>query len=49
MRRLTLGIVSTISAVVLLFSYRTSLTSTPPAPAGGAAPGVVPDDTTVDE
>ena len=46
MRRLTLWIVSTVSAVVLLFSYRTSTGGTPPAPlAGAAAPGIVSDDT----
>lgn len=44
MRRLTLWIVSTIAAVVLLFSYRTSLGGTPPPPVAGAAPGVVPED-----
>jgi uncharacterized protein with FMN-binding domain len=43
MRRLTLWIVSTIAAVVLLLSYRTSLGGTKPAPVTGAAPGVVPD------
>lgn len=43
MRRLTLWIVSTIAAVVLLLSYRTSLGGTPPAPVTAAAPGVVPD------
>ena len=45
MRRLTIWIVSTITAVVLLFSYRTSLGGAPPAPVAGAAPGIVPDDT----
>ena len=45
MRRLTLWIVSTIAAVVLLFSYRTSLGGALPAPVTGAAPGIVPDDT----
>jgi uncharacterized protein with FMN-binding domain len=43
MRRLTLWIVSTIAGVVLLFSYRTSLGGTPPAPVTGAAPGIVPE------
>ncbi|MEV6845688.1 FMN-binding protein [Actinoplanes sp. NPDC051411] len=43
MRRLTLWIVSTIAAVVLLLSYRTSLGGTPPSPVTGAAPGVVPE------
>jgi len=42
MRRMTLWIVSTIAAVVLLFSYRTSLgASVPPAAADAAAPGIV--------
>jgi uncharacterized protein with FMN-binding domain len=45
MRRLTIWIVSTISAVVLLLSYRTSLGGTPPASTTGAAPGIVPDAT----
>ena len=46
MRRLTLWIVVTVTAVVLLFSYRTSLGGAPPAPlAGAAAPGIVPDTT----
>jgi uncharacterized protein with FMN-binding domain len=45
MRRLTVWIVSTIAAVVLLLSYRTSLGGTPPAPVTGAAPGIVPDAT----
>jgi uncharacterized protein with FMN-binding domain len=44
MRRITLWIVSTIAAVVLLFSYRTSLGgAAPPAVPGAAAPGIVPD------
>ena len=45
MRRITLWIVSTIAAVVLLFSYRTSLGAGPTAApvAGAAAPGIVPD------
>jgi len=44
MRRITLWIVSTIAALVLLFSYRTSLGgSVPSAAAGAAAPGIVPD------
>jgi uncharacterized protein with FMN-binding domain len=43
MRRITLWIVSTIAAVVLLFSYRTSLGGSVPSPAAGAAaPGIVP-------
>ncbi|UQU61761.1 FMN-binding protein [Couchioplanes caeruleus] len=43
MRRLTLWIVSTIAAVVLLLSYRTSLGGpAPSAAAGAAAPGIVP-------
>jgi hypothetical protein len=46
MRRVTLWIVSTIAAVVLRFSYRTSLGGTKPAPAAGAAAGIVPDGTT---
>lgn len=45
MRRVTLWIVSTIAAVVLLFSYRTSLGGAKPAPAAGAAAGIVPDGT----
>jgi uncharacterized protein with FMN-binding domain len=46
MRRLTLWIVSTVAAVVLLFSYRTSLGGATPSPnAGAAAPGIVPDST----
>jgi uncharacterized protein with FMN-binding domain len=43
MRRITLWIVSTVAAVVLLFGYRTSLGGTVPSAAGAAAPGVVPD------
>jgi uncharacterized protein with FMN-binding domain len=44
MRRITLWIVTTIAAVVLLFSYRTSLGgSVPGATSAAAAPGVVPD------
>jgi uncharacterized protein with FMN-binding domain len=44
MRRITLWIVSTMAAVVLLFSYRTSLGASVPRPAApAAAPGVVPD------
>jgi uncharacterized protein with FMN-binding domain len=43
MRRLTLWIVSTIAAVVLLLSYRTSLGGTKPPPVTGAAPGIVPE------
>jgi len=48
MRRITLALVSTVTALVLLFSYRTSLGSSLPgsAPAAAAAPGVVPDPTT---
>ncbi|WP_199509713.1 FMN-binding protein [Nucisporomicrobium flavum] len=43
MRRLTLWIVSTVAAVVLLLSYRTSLGGpAPSAAAGAAAPGIVP-------
>ncbi|BCJ49434.1 FMN-binding protein [Actinoplanes sp. NBRC 14428] len=43
MRRLTLWIVSTIAAVVLLFSYRTSLGApAPTAVPSAAAPGIVP-------
>jgi uncharacterized protein with FMN-binding domain len=42
MRRMTLWIVSTIAAVVLLFSYRTSLGGSVPArDTGAAAPGIV--------
>jgi uncharacterized protein with FMN-binding domain len=44
MRRITLWIVTTIAAVVLLFSYRTSLGgSVPSATPAAAAPGVVPE------
>jgi uncharacterized protein with FMN-binding domain len=43
MRRVTLWIVSTVAAVVLLFSYRTSLGGAAPAPAIGATAGIVPD------
>lgn len=43
MRRITLLIVSTLAALVLLFSYRTSTGGTPPGTASAAAPGVVPD------
>ena len=42
MRRVTLWLVATVAAVVLLFSYRTSLAGPVPATAA-AAPGVVPD------
>jgi uncharacterized protein with FMN-binding domain len=42
-RKITLWIVSTIAAVVLLFSYRTSLGGSVPSLAPVAAPGVVPD------
>jgi len=42
MRRVTLWIVSTIGALVLLFSYRTSLDHVRAAPVAGAAPGIVP-------
>jgi uncharacterized protein with FMN-binding domain len=47
MRRITLLLVSTVAALVLLFSYRTSLGGPGhgSAPAA-AAPGVVPDPTT---
>jgi uncharacterized protein with FMN-binding domain len=45
MRRITLWIVSTIAAVVLLFSYRTSLGGSTPQTASAAAPGLVPDTT----
>ncbi len=38
MRRITLWIFSTIAALVLLFSYRTSTNSTPAPPAVAAAP-----------
>lgn len=44
MRRITLLIVSTLAALVLLFSYRTSTGgSLPGAVSAAAAPGVVPD------
>jgi FMN-binding protein len=43
MRRITLLIVSTLAALVLLFSYRTSIGGPPPSTAAAAAPGVVPD------
>jgi uncharacterized protein with FMN-binding domain len=46
MRRITLWVVSTVAAVVLLFSYRTSTMGSAAAGApgvGGNAPGVVPD------
>ena len=43
MRRITLWIVSTVAAMVLLFSYRTSLGGAVPSAAGAAAPGIVPD------
>ena len=44
LRRITMLIVSTLAAVVLLFSYRTSTGgSRPGAGAAAAAPGVVPD------
>jgi uncharacterized protein with FMN-binding domain len=44
MRRITLLIVSTLAAIVLLFSYRTSTGGAlPGAPSAAAAPGVVPD------
>ena len=47
MRRITLALVSTLAALVLLFSYRTSLGSSLPGSApAAAAPGVVPDATT---
>jgi len=47
MRRITLALVSTVAAVVLLFSYRTSLgSSLPGSGPAAAAPGVVPDATT---
>src|ERR1700760_1483602 len=44
MRRITIWMVGTIAAVVLLFSYRTSLgaAAPPPAAASAAAPGIVP-------
>jgi hypothetical protein len=44
MRRTTLWMVTTVAAVVLLFSYRTSLGGSVPSPApAAAAPGIVPD------
>jgi hypothetical protein len=44
MRRITLLIVSTVAAIVLLFSYRTSTGGALPGNASAAAaPGVVPD------
>ena len=44
MRRITLLIVSTLAALVLLFSYRTSTGGTlPGTTSAAAAPGVVPD------
>jgi uncharacterized protein with FMN-binding domain len=43
MRRIALWIASTIAAVVLLFSYRTSLGGSVPPAAGAEAPGIVPD------
>lgn len=46
MRRITLMIVSTVSALVLLLSYRTSTGVAPPGDVlATAAPGVVPDTT----
>jgi uncharacterized protein with FMN-binding domain len=48
MRRITLWLVSTVAAVVLLFSYRTSTTGAAPGSqgaVGGAAPGVVSEPT----
>jgi len=46
MRRITLALVSTVAALVLLFSYRTSLGRSLPGPVpAAAAPGVVPDAT----
>jgi uncharacterized protein with FMN-binding domain len=46
MRRITILIVSTLAALVLLFSYRTSTGgSLPGAVSAAAAPGVVPDAT----
>lgn len=48
MRRITLLIVSTLAALVLLFSYRTSTGGAlPGAGSAAAAPGVVPDATSV--
>lgn len=47
MRRITLSIVSTLAAIVLLFSYRTSTGGALPGPAtAAAAAGVVPDTAT---
>jgi uncharacterized protein with FMN-binding domain len=48
MRRITLWLLSTVSAVLLLFSYRTSTmgAAAPSSPgAGGAAPGIVSEPT----
>jgi uncharacterized protein with FMN-binding domain len=46
MRRITLLIVSTVAALVLLFSYRTSTGgAVPGSTSAAAAPGVVPDAT----
>jgi uncharacterized protein with FMN-binding domain len=44
-RRIALLIASTVTGLVLLFSYRTSLGGVVPsaAPTGAAAPGIVPD------
>jgi len=43
MRRITFGFMSTVAAIVLLFSYRTSTNSalTQPAAVAAAAPGIV--------
>ncbi|MFI1991034.1 FMN-binding protein [Actinoplanes sp. NPDC020271] len=47
MRRITLYVMSTVAALVLLFSYRTSSGATlPGAGTAAAAPGVVPDTAT---
>lgn len=47
MRRITLLIMSTVAALVLLFSYRTSTGATlPGTETAAAAPGLVPDVTT---
>jgi uncharacterized protein with FMN-binding domain len=43
MRRITLLVLSTLAALVLLFSYRTSTGGTLPSTTSAAAPGVVPD------
>ncbi|GAA2716665.1 FMN-binding protein [Actinoplanes palleronii] len=44
MRRITLFVMSTVAALVLLFSYRTSTGATlPGTETAAAAPGVVPD------